>query len=155
MSLRNVRWMWMCKAKKRRNKNALTHMFGVLDWRDVSRCIIKKSRILSYFWLCSRSGRSAKRRSESALTHMFCVLDWHDVSRCIASLKKFEKSYATFDWVHPASQRSIPKAEKQKRSHSHVLRSRNVNRAHKFNKSYDTFDWVHAAVHPWTQTKAA
>ena len=116
---------------------------------------LKKSRILSYFWLCSRSGRSTKRRSESALTHMFCVLDWHDVSRCIASLKKFEKSYATFDWVHPASQRSIPKAEKQKRSHSHVLRSHNVNRAHKFKKSYDTFDWVHAAVHPWTQTKAA
>ena len=91
--------MWMCKAKKRRNKNALTHMFGVLDWRDVSRCIIKKSRILSYFWLCSRSGRSAKQRSESALTHMFCVLDWHDVSRSIIR-KKFMKSHAAFVWVH-------------------------------------------------------
>ena len=113
------------QSAKQRSESALTHMFCVLDWHDVSRCIIKKSRILSYFWLCSRSGRSAKRRSKSALTHMFCVLDWHDVSRLIASLKNLKNLMLL---LIEFTQRSIPKAEKQKQSHLYVLCSRNVNR---------------------------
>ena len=142
------------KAEKRKRSHSQV-VCSHLTWCIKIHHSKKVHEILRCFCLSSRSGRSAKQRSESGLTHMFCVLDWHDVSRLIASLKNLKNLMLL---LIEFTQRSIPKAEKQKQSHLYVLCSRNVNRQCQMrmhNMRVRAFSLLSLRIAAWTESKVS